>query len=65
MVGYFRINDPYRLVGLLVIMTLLSLPLFIDTPDVTVTELKSFVIGERVNDGFGLYHGTIDSTPPL
>lgn len=65
MVGYFRINDPYRLVGLLVIMALLSLPLFIDTPDVTVTELKSFVIGERVNDGYGLYHGTIDSTPPL
>lgn len=46
-------------------MTLLSLPLFIDTPDVTVTELKSFVIGERVNEGHGLYHETIDNTPPL
>lgn len=46
-------------------MTLLSLPLFIDTPDVTVTELKSFVIGERVSEGHGLYHETIDSTPPL
>ena len=46
-------------------MTLLSLPLFIDTPDVTVIELKSFVVGERVNDGHALYHGTIDSTPPL
>lgn len=65
MLGYFRINDPYRLIGLLVIMTLLSLPLFIDTPDVTVPELKSFVIGERVSEGHGLYHGTIDSTPPL
>lgn len=65
MLGYFRINDPYRLIGLLVIMVLLSLPLFIDTPDVTVTELKSFVIGERVTEGHGLYHGTIDSTPPL
>lgn len=65
MLRYFRINDPYRLVGLLVIMTLLSLALFIDTPDVTITELKSFVIGERVSDGHGLYHETIDSTPPL
>lgn len=65
MLRYFRINDPYRLVGLLVIMTLLSLPLFIDTPDVTIPELKSFVIGERVSDGHGLYHETIDSTPPL
>jgi hypothetical protein len=63
--SYFRINDPYRLVGLLVIMTLLTLPLFIDTPDVTVTELKSFVVGERVNNGHSLYHETVDSTPPL
>jgi hypothetical protein len=63
--SYFRINDPYRLVGLLVIMTLLTLPLFIDTPDVTVTELKSFVVGERVSNGHSLYHETIDSTPPL
>ncbi len=65
MLSYFRINDPYRLVGLLVIVTLLTLPLFIDTPEVTVTELKSFVIGERVNNGYTLYHETIDSTPPL
>lgn len=65
MLRYFRINDPYRLIGLLVIMTLLTLPLFIDTPDITVPELKSFVVGERVNDGHGLYHGTIDNTPPL
>jgi hypothetical protein len=63
--SYFRINDPYRLVGLLVIMTLLTLPLFIDTPDVTVAELKSFVVGERVSSGYGLYHETIDSAPPL
>ncbi|HET9052550.1 MAG TPA: DUF6427 family protein, partial [Cyclobacteriaceae bacterium] len=65
MLGYFRINDPYRLIGLLVIMTVLTLPLFIDTPGVTVPELKSFVVGERVTGGHGLYHGTIDSTPPL
>lgn len=65
MLRYFRINDPYRLIGLLVIMTLLSLPLFIDTPEVTVTELKSFVIGERVSGGHDLYQETIDSTPPL
>lgn len=65
MLAYFRINDPYRLVGLLVIMTLLSLPLFIDTPSVTVSELKSFIVGERVASGHGLYHETIDSTPPL
>lgn len=46
-------------------MMLLSLPLFIDTPSVTVSELKSFILGERVASGHGLYHETIDSTPPL
>lgn len=65
MLRYFRINDPYRLIGLLVILTVLSLPLFIDTPEVTVAEVKSFVIGERVADGYGLYDETIDGTPPL
>lgn len=65
MLRYFRINDPYRLVGLLVIMTLLSLPLFIDTPPLTYPELTSFVIGEKVSEGNALYSELIDSTPPL
>src|SRR5688572_24742623 len=65
MLRYFRINDPYRLVGLLVIMTLLSLPLFIDPPPLTHPELKSFVIGEKVHEGNTLYAELIDSTPPL
>jgi hypothetical protein len=62
---YFRINDPYRLVGLLIIMTLFSLPLFIDTPPLTYPELKSFVIGEKVSEGNVLYAELMDSTPPL
>jgi hypothetical protein len=62
---YFRINDPYRLLGLIVIMTLLTLPLFIDTAEVTVPELKSFITGERINDGHAIYHETVDSTPPF
>lgn len=65
MLSYFRINDPYRLIGLLVIMTLLSLPLFIDTPPLTYPELKSFVVGEKVTEGNSLYSELIDSTPPL
>lgn len=65
MLGYFRINDPYRLVGLLIIMAIITLPLFIDSPGITVPELKSLVLGERVSAGHGLYHETIDSTPPM
>ena len=65
MLGYFRLNDPYRLVGLLVIMTLLSLPLFIDTTPLTYPELKSFVIGEKLREGSAMYTEFIDNTPPL
>ena len=65
MLRYFRINDPYRLVSLLVIMTMLSLPIFIDTPPLTYPELKSFVIGEKVSEGHALYSELLDSTPPL
>jgi hypothetical protein len=62
---YFRINDPYRLLGLLVVLTLLYLPLWIDAPRLILPELKSFLVGEKVTEGFVLYKELIDSTPPL
>jgi hypothetical protein len=62
---YFRINDPYRLLGLLVLLALLWLPLFIDAPPITLPELKSMVLGEKVAEGRMLYTDIIDSTPPL
>ncbi|MBX2944387.1 MAG: hypothetical protein KF725_01035 [Cyclobacteriaceae bacterium] len=65
MLRYFRINDPYRLIGLLGLLVALCLPLLMDTPQTTLPELKSFLVGEKVSDGFGLYHELIDSTPPF
>jgi hypothetical protein len=62
---FFRINDPYRLVGVLVILTLICLPLFIDSPGLTLPELDSFIIGEKIAEGFSPYTQLIDSTPPL
>lgn len=62
---YFRINDPYRLLGLLVILILIYLPLLIDMPEITYPELKNLVIGEKVREGRGLYSELIDSTGPL
>lgn len=65
MLRYFRINDPYRLVGLLVLLLLLYLPLFIDMPPLTFPELKSQVIGEKLNEDQNLYTGLVDNTGPL
>lgn len=62
---YFRINDPYRLFGLLALFLLIQLPLFIHSPDITYPELKSILVGEKVHEGNALYLELIDSVPPL
>lgn len=65
MLRFFRLNDPYRLIGLLVILILLALPFFIDPVAVTQLELRSFVIGEAVHSGKLMYIQVYDSMPPL
>lgn len=65
MLQYFRINDPYRLLGLLAIMVLINLPFFIDSPAITYPELKSILTGEKVHEGKVLYTNLVDSTAPL
>lgn len=62
---YFRINDPYRLLGLLIILIMIYIPLFIDMPEMTYPELRSLVVGEKVREGNALYVELIDSTGPL
>jgi hypothetical protein len=62
---YFRINDPYRLAGLLAILLVIYLPLFIGSQALTLPELKNLLVGEKVSEGFAPYSELIDSTPPL
>jgi hypothetical protein len=62
---FFRINDPYRLLGILVILILISLMLFIDPVELMLDELKMFVLGETLNGGKSLYTGVLTNTPPL
>lgn len=64
MLRYFRINDPYRLLALLVLMVLASLPILIDSPSLTLQELRDMVVGERVGNKI-LYVDLVDRTPPL
>lgn len=65
LIRYFRINDPYRLVAVLIIMLIIYMPLFIDNPGITIPELKSILIGERLNDGKDMYVDVVDNTAPL
>ncbi len=61
---FFRINDPYRLLGLFILLILLGLPFFIDPAPATLQELKSFVLGEAIRDGKSMYIQVFDSTAP-
>jgi hypothetical protein len=62
---FFRFNDPYRLLGVLLILIVISLPLFIYPAEATIQELKSFVLGETLNDSNSLYIGVLDDSAPF
>jgi hypothetical protein len=64
-VRFFRINDPYRLVAIIVLMVIASLPLFINTPSLMMHELEAMVVGEGLGEGFKLYSQLFTSMPPL
>ncbi len=62
---FFRINDPYRLLGLLIILTAIGLIFFLNPSSILLSELKSIVLGEAIADGKLMYIHVFDDTPPL
>lgn len=62
---FFRINDPYRLLGIGVMLILISMALFIDPTAITLGELKAIGLGEALNFQKGLYSSLFTDTPPL
>lgn len=65
MLSYFRINDPYRLIMLFVVLILCRLPYFISSNWHTLPELSWMIIGERMNEGALLYVDIWDDISPL
>jgi hypothetical protein len=65
MLRFFRINDPYRLLAILVFMVLASLPLMINPAELTKPELKSMVVGEAMDNGQMMYGEIYDATAPM
>ncbi|MBS1506958.1 MAG: hypothetical protein JSS79_09940 [Bacteroidetes bacterium] len=65
MLRFFRLNDPYRLLGVFVLLIGLSLPLFFGSLPPTLQELKDIVLGEMINSGKTMYLQVIDDTPWL
>ncbi|HEY8513755.1 MAG TPA: DUF6427 family protein [Cyclobacteriaceae bacterium] len=65
MLRYFRINDPYRLLGLLVIAGILFIPAIVDYPSISVPELISILIGEKITDGAAPFTGIAETSGPV
>jgi hypothetical protein len=65
LIRYFRINDPYRLVGLFILLLFLYIPLFIYDNGLTVPELRNLLLGEKQNEGYGMYEEVVDNSAPL
>ncbi len=64
MLRYFRINDPYRLLSLFLLLIFASLATLIYLPPMTLQELRDIVLGENVGDKL-LYVELIDNTAPM
>lgn len=64
MLGFFRINDPYRLIAIALILIAIRLTLFWGDVQLA-SELHWMVIGESINNGKNLYSGIWDNIAPL
>ena len=64
MLTFFRINDPYRILGILVLVLLIRLP-FLWLGELTVPELHWMLLGEQMAEGKSLYGEVWSSTGPL
>lgn len=65
LLGFFRINDPYRLLGVILIVALLGIPQLIYPPEVLLMDLKYSIVGEAVAQGKWLFTQVIDDTAPV
>ncbi len=64
LLNFFRINDPYRLLGLIILLVIISIPFLADPAPVTLQELKGSIVGESLHDGKRMYIELYDSTAP-
>lgn len=65
MFNFFRINDPYRVVVVFIILLLLNLPFFIGGYPFTVPQLHQMMIGENLTSGEILYLDLWDDIAPF
>ena len=65
MIRFFRVNDPYRLVFVFIILALVRIIYGIHTIPLSYPEFKHLLLGEWLGFGFSMYVETFDHTAPL
>lgn len=65
MLTYFRVNDPYRIIGAFILLILIRLPYLLYGTPISLPELSWMLAGERLAAGYTMYVGVWDDTGPL
>jgi hypothetical protein len=65
LLSYFRVNDPYRMLGIFVLLILIRLPFLLSDVPLSVPELNWMLVGEQLSEGNRLYIGVWDNIGPL
>lgn len=65
MLTFFRINDPFRIIGVLTILIMIRAPYILNDLSITIPELNWMLIGSRMSEGNRLYQDIWDSIAPL
>jgi hypothetical protein len=62
---FFRVNDPYRIIGAFVLLILIRLPYLLYDAPLSLPELNWILVGEQLSEGHALYIGLWNDTGPL
>lgn len=65
MLNYYKINDPYRLISIFLLLFLFRLPVYLSSDPLIIPELKWMIIGEELAEGDTLYVDIWDEIAPL
>jgi len=65
LLAFFRINDPYRLIGIFLIIIAIRLPFFLGEMPLTIPELNWMIVGESISFNNILYLDVWDDLAPL
>ncbi len=65
MLSFFRINDPYRLIFVFLLLLIFRLPFILSGIPLIIPELNWMLVGEAMSSGAIMYRDIWDNTGPL